>query len=197
MLHASACIVPLRTVCVSTYKAKCTCTTATIICAVHAVSVAVLDGGRFIINSRVLCVEESSLLKGILCMVTSDDDARWLMSVQTASDSGTRYDAVPDDNVGLHLEFGRHHVFFTLEAATALTCQQLRLKVQMTCLCGMRQSSVFLSHLHLDLAVQPLAWIFLLLTLLISTGLLALDSWLVFVTVRVCTSCGPLLEHCG
>ena len=47
------------------------------------------------------------------------------MSVQTASDSGTRYDAMPDGNVGLHLEFDRRHVFFALEAATTLTCQQL------------------------------------------------------------------------
>ena len=47
-------------------------------------------------------------------MVTSADDARLLMSVQTASDSGTRYDAMPDDDVGLHLEFGRRHVFFAL-----------------------------------------------------------------------------------
>ena len=75
-----------------------------------AILVTVLDGGRSIINSRILQVQESSLLKGILCIVTSDDDALRLMSVQTASDSGIRYDAMPDDDVGLHLELGRHHV---------------------------------------------------------------------------------------
>ena len=97
-----------------TYKANCTCTVLQlvyIIRAMPAISVTVLDGGRSIVNSRILRVQESSLLKDILCMVTSDDDARRLMSVQTASDSATRYDAMPDDNVGLHLEFGRCHVF--------------------------------------------------------------------------------------
>ena len=33
------------------------------------------------------------------------------MFVQTVSDPRIRYDAVPDDDVGLHLEFGRRHVF--------------------------------------------------------------------------------------
>ena len=50
------------------------------------------------------------------------------MSVQTASNLGTRYHAMPEDDVGLHLEFGRRYVFFTLEAATTLTCQQLPAK---------------------------------------------------------------------
>ena len=71
-----------------------------------AISVTVLDGGHFNVNSRILEVEESSLLKDILCMVTSDNDARHLMCVQTALDPGTNYDAVPDDNGGLHVEFG-------------------------------------------------------------------------------------------
>ena len=97
-----------------TYEANYTCTTATRIRGLPLVLVTVLDGGRSIVNSRILRVEEPSLLKDILCMVTSDDDERWLMSVQTASDSGTCHDAVPDDDVGLHLEFGRRHVFFTL-----------------------------------------------------------------------------------
>ena len=111
MLHASACIVLLHTVRVGTHKANCTCTTASIICAMPSILVTVLDDGCSIINSRILRDEESSLLKYILCMVTSDDDAQWLMSVQTASDSETCYDAVPYDDVGLHLQFGRRHVF--------------------------------------------------------------------------------------
>ena len=52
--------------------------------------------------------------------------------MQTASHPGIRYDIVPVDDGGLHLESsaGRrpmsYHVFFTLEAATALRiCQQL------------------------------------------------------------------------
>ena len=36
------------------------------------------------------------------------------MPVQTASDPETRYDAVPDDDAGLHLESGRRHVFWKL-----------------------------------------------------------------------------------
>ena len=54
------------------------------------------------------------------------------MSVQTASHPGILYYIVPDDDGGLHLESSAcrrpmsYHVFFTLEAATALrTCQQL------------------------------------------------------------------------
>ena len=52
--------------------------------------------------------------------------------MQTASHPGIRYDVVPDDEGGLNLESraGRrltsHHVFLTLDAATAFrTCQQL------------------------------------------------------------------------
>ena len=43
--------------------------------AMPVISVMVLDGSRSIVNSRILRVQESSLLKDILCMVTSDDDA--------------------------------------------------------------------------------------------------------------------------
>ena len=90
-----------------------------------AISVTVLEGSRSVINSRILRVQESSLLKDVLRLVTSDDDVRRLTSVQTASDPGTRYDAVPEDDVGLHLVFGRRHVFFTLATAAASnTCQQ-------------------------------------------------------------------------
>ena len=84
-----------------------------------AISVTVRKGSRSIINSRIIRVQESSLLKDVLRLVTSDDDVRRLTSVQTASDPGTRYDAVPEDDVGLHLVFGRRHVFFTLAAAAA------------------------------------------------------------------------------
>ena len=68
MLHASACIVPLRTVHVSMYEANCTCTTQVvyIIRATPAISVTALDDGRSIVNSRILRVQESSLLKDIL-----------------------------------------------------------------------------------------------------------------------------------
>ena len=47
-------------------------------------------------------------------MIMKDNDlyAQCLMPVQRASEPGTSYDAVPDDNVGLHLEFGRHHVVY-------------------------------------------------------------------------------------
>ena len=55
-----------------------------------SVKLTVLDTNCSIINSRILRVEESFLLKDICCMVTFDDE-RCLMSVLTASDIGTRY----------------------------------------------------------------------------------------------------------
>ena len=45
--------------------------------------------------------------------------------VQTTSDIGTCHDAVLDDEIVLHLYFGRRHLFFTLVAALASSsCQQ-------------------------------------------------------------------------
>ena len=70
-----------------------------------------------VINSRVMRVDQSSLLKDVLALVTSEDDVHRLASVQTGSDAGSCYNARPKDDVQLHLEFGRHHFVFHLAAA--------------------------------------------------------------------------------
>ena len=71
------------------------------------------------------------------------------MSAQTASNPGIRYDAVSDDDVGLHLELV-DVVYFTLEALR--TCQQVLAGSackQSADAERRRRSSVFPNHLCL------------------------------------------------
>ena len=50
-----------------------------------------------VVNLRIMRVDQSSLLKDVLALVSSEDDVHRLASVQTGSDAGSRYNAGPDD----------------------------------------------------------------------------------------------------
>ena len=78
------------------------------------ISVSVVDGTRNIVNGRVLRVDESSTLSSVLEVVVADAASRSrLCSVQTAStEDGKRLDATIEDDVALHIEFGRRFIFF-------------------------------------------------------------------------------------
>ena len=66
-------------------------------------------GSRMAVNSRILRVDQSFLLEDVLALVSWEDDVNSLASVQTGSDAGSR-DTMPlEDDVQLHLEFGRRH----------------------------------------------------------------------------------------
>ena len=76
------------------------------------VAVTVLDGSDVIWSGRLVRVDESDKLKDIL---VPEEDVQRLEKVQSAvSDSSARYDADGDDEVGVHLEFGRRYVYFRL-----------------------------------------------------------------------------------
>ena len=66
-------------------------------------------GSRMAVNSRILRVDQSFLLEDVLALVSWEDDFNRLVSVQTGSDAGSRDTMRPEDNVQLHLEFGRRH----------------------------------------------------------------------------------------
>ena len=80
-----------------------------------AVAVTVLDGSDVIWSGRLVRVDESDKLKDILRKLVPEEDVQRLEKVQSAvSDSSARYDADGDDEVGVHLEFGRRYVYFRL-----------------------------------------------------------------------------------
>ena len=80
-----------------------------------AVAVTVLDGSDVIWSGRLVRVDESDKLKDILRKIVPEEDVQRLEKVQSAvSDSSARYDADGDDEVGVHLEFGRRYVYFRL-----------------------------------------------------------------------------------
>ena len=56
------------------------------------------------LNSRILRVDQSFLLEDV---VSWEDDVNRLASVQTGSNAGSRDIMRPEDDVQLHLEFGR------------------------------------------------------------------------------------------
>ena len=66
-------------------------------------------GSRMEVNSRILRVDQSFLLQDVLALVSWEDDVNRLASVQTGSDAGSRDTMLPEDDVHLHLEFGRRH----------------------------------------------------------------------------------------
>ena len=114
--------------------------------------------------------------------------------MQTASDPSIRYDAVPDDDGGLHLEFCKRHV---LKVAMALrTCQRVPAEHAFKRHADAESVGEAYSpttYTCMDLAVQPLAW-------MVWSPLMDSYSRLVSLTVKVhtvyCTSCGPLLMRC-
>ena len=65
-------------------------------------------------NGRVFRVGDSATLKDVLPLVLPEDsDSYEVQKVQVScTDSGARHDAVVDDDVDLHLEFGRRFFFF-------------------------------------------------------------------------------------
>ena len=67
-------------------------------------------GSRMAVNSTILRVDQSFLLQDVLALVSSwEDDVNRLASVQTGSDAGSRDTMRQEDDVQLHLEFGRRH----------------------------------------------------------------------------------------
>ena len=61
------------------------------------------------VNSRILRVDQSFLWEDVLALVSWEDDVNRLASVQTGSGAGSQDTMQPEDNVQLHLEFGRRH----------------------------------------------------------------------------------------
>ena len=61
-----------------------------------------------VVNSRIMRVDQSSILN---VLVSWEDDIHRLASVQTGSDARSRDTnyAGPEDDVQLHLEFGRRN----------------------------------------------------------------------------------------
>ena len=89
-----------------------------------AVSVTVFEENKVLCRGRLLRVNDVDtslllMLQGFLSTFeASEFVAGRLHSVSTASAEGIRLDAVPDDKVPLHMEFGRHHVFFNLRCSS-------------------------------------------------------------------------------
>ena len=65
------------------------------------------------VNSRILRVNQSFLLEDVLALVSWEDDVNRLASVQTGSDAGSRDTMGPEDDIQLHLEFGRLQLKFS------------------------------------------------------------------------------------
>ena len=88
-----------------------------------AMLVAVFEENKVLCRGRLLRVSDVdtsllSMLQGLFSTSgTSESVAKRLHSVFTAaSEEGIHLDVVPDDNVSLHVEFGRRHVFFHLRS---------------------------------------------------------------------------------
>ena len=86
-----------------------------------AVCASVLDGTKISVSSRALRIDESNAQRDVLNLVVADPDRERLASVHTAtSEDGKRHDVAIDDDIGLHLEFGRRFVFFYLRSEAAV-----------------------------------------------------------------------------
>ena len=84
-----------------------------------AVCASVLDGTRLSVDGRVLRIDNSVTLGVILELIVADPaDRDRFSAVQTStSEAANRKDAALDDDVGMHLEFGRRFIFFYLRSA--------------------------------------------------------------------------------
>ena len=82
-----------------------------------AVVMTILDGSDVIWSGRLVRLDdiESDKLKDVLGKLDPEENIQRLKKVQLAvSDSSTLYNADSDDEAGVHLEFGRHYVYFRL-----------------------------------------------------------------------------------
>ena len=83
-------------------------------CVMLAVAVTILEGSDMIWSGRLVRLDESDKSKDVLGKLVPEENIQRFEVQLAVSDSSAQYDTDSDDEASVHLEFGRHYVYFHL-----------------------------------------------------------------------------------